>query len=210
MMVIQHLFRDVATFHISEFRDRLELERVTHDYYVTPNIMLLVRDDCEGAAEKVVESKYKARFVRHTINPLDVCHYDLIHSVPKTDARATNFAALYYQIALIETCTLQSGRFLVKNSKVTGIQGLHRGRGLFANVMFRKGDIVGWYPCTPGTTNHEEGATGNISTYCFKMLDTGIIYDNYAESQKISAEEDPTTRCYNTLVDEATKMGLAC
>jgi len=41
------------------------------------------------------------------------------------------------------------------------------------------------------------------------MLDTGIIYDNYAESQKISAEEDPTTHCYNTLVDEATKMGLA-
>ena len=102
MMVIQHLFRDVATFHISEFRDRLELECVTHDYYDTPNRVLLVTDDCEGAAEKVVESKYKARFVRHTINPLDVCHYDLIHSVPKTDARATNFAALYYQIALID------------------------------------------------------------------------------------------------------------
>ena len=148
-------------------------------------------------------------FVRHTISPFNVCHYDLIHSLPKTDARARNFKALYYQIVLLETSTLQSGRFSVKMSKVTAIQGFHRGRGLFANVMFRKGDIVGWYPCTPGTTNHEEGATGNIGAYCFKMLDSGIIYDNYAESQKISAEEDPTIHCCYTLVDEATKMGLA-
>ena len=192
MMVIQHLFRDVATLHMSEFCDGLELEScVTHDYYVTPNIMVHVTEDYEeDATEKVVESKYKARFVRHTISPLDVCHYDLIHSLPKTDTRATNFKALYYQIVLLETCTLQSGKFFVKMSEVTAIQGLHRGRGLFAHVMFRKGDIVGWYPCTQGTTNHEEGATGNIGAYCLKMADTGITYDNYAESQKISAEED--------------------
>jgi len=210
MMVIQHLFRDVATLHMSEFCDGLELECVTHDYSVTPNIIVLITtEDYDGdATEKVVESKYKARFVRHTISPLDVCHYDLIHSLPKTDTRATNLKALYYQIVLLETCTLQSGKCFVKMSEVTAIQGLHRGRGLFAHVMFRKGDIVGWYPCTPGTTNHEEGATGNIGAYGFKMVDTGITYDNYAESQKISAEEDPTTHCCSTLVREATKMGL--
>ena len=197
IMVMQHLFRDVATFHVTEFLS--DGGCVTRDYYVTPVTT-------QDVAEIVMnEDKYKARMIRY--GP-DICHYDTIVSLPKNDRRTENFSAYYYQAFLQQTCTLASGRFCVKYSKVAEVNGLRRGRGLYANVKFKKGALIGWYPCTPFNTN-PEGDANAIGTYRFAMASGGPDYDNHPESLKISEEENSQTACCDLLDEDANTMGLA-
>jgi hypothetical protein len=200
IIVMQNLFSEVATFHVTEFL--ADGGGVTRDYSVTPGT-------AHEEAEKVKnEDIYKVRIIQYP----GVRHYDTIVSLPKNDKRAGNHSAYYYQASLQRTCTLESGRFGVRYSKVSEVNGLRRGRGLYAKVTLKKGSVIGWYPCTPFTYysgSNQEGESNAIGTYRFVMADGGPDYDNYPESLKISKEENSETGYCDLLNEDANTMGLA-
>jgi hypothetical protein len=200
IIVMQNLLREVATFHVTEFL--ADGGVVTRDYSVTPGTT-------HEEAEKVRNAdKYKVRIIQYP----DVRHYDTIVSLSKNDKRALNHSAYYYQVVLQRTCTLASKRFYVKDSKVDEMNEMRRGRGLYANVRFKRGSVIGWYPCTPFTycsDFNQEGEANATGTYRFEMADNGNKYDNYTESLTISKEENSQTGYCDVLNESANTMGLA-
>ena len=200
IIVMQHYFSEVATFHVTEVL--ADGGNVTRDYSVAPGT-------AHEETEKVMnEDIYKVRIIQYP----DVRHYDTIVSLPKNDKRAGNHSAYYYQASLQRTCTLESGRFGVRYSKVAEVNGLCRGRGLYSTVTLKKGSVIGWYPCTPFTPYsdiNQEGEPNAIGTYRFGMTDGGPDYDNYTQSLKISKEENSQTGYCDLFDEDDNTMGLA-
>ena len=200
IIVMQNLFREVATFHVTELL--ADGGYVTRDYSVT-------HGTTHEEAEKVTNAdKYKVRIIQYP----DVRHYDTIVSLPKNDKRAVDHSAYYYQVVLQQTCTLASKRFCVKDSNVSEMNELRRGRGLYTNVRLKKGSVIGWYPCTPFTyfsDFNQDGEANALGTYRFAMADNGNQYDNYLESLMISKEENSQTGYCDVLNEDANTMGLA-